>query len=185
MELTMNNGKLVGECVCVREREGERENEREGGVGEREGGRALGVYLVKKLLLISQSLLACLTCPSCRSASSCQGPGTATGPFAFFSTHQTAGDEPLRNCSLLALRCALLLYARLWWRNRITGRVLFNQFPLIWTCFIIFCSVYSPGLTWIVLFYLNIRSGAYTLSLNLLKFCASGEDRCKRRTAVN
>lgn len=90
----MNNEQYVDARGRVR-------RERE---GEREGGRALGVYLDKKLLLISQSLLALLTCPPCRSASSSsQGrPGTERPPtrLTIFQhpsdrRHQTAVELPL------------------------------------------------------------------------------------------
>lgn len=90
----MNNEQYVDARGRVR-------RERE---GEREGGRALGVYLDKKLLLISQSLLALLTCPPCRSASSSsQGrPRTERPPtrLTIFQhpsdrRHQTAVELPL------------------------------------------------------------------------------------------
>lgn len=90
----MNNEQYVDARGRVR-------RERE---GEREGGRALGVYLDKKLLLISQSLLALLTCPPCRSASSSsQGrPGTEGRPIRLTTfqhpsdrRHQTAVELPL------------------------------------------------------------------------------------------
>lgn len=49
---------------------GGRERVREGAEGrEREKGRAVGGYLVKELLLISQSAPVRFTCPLCRSRS--------------------------------------------------------------------------------------------------------------------
>lgn len=102
-----------------REREGGRDNQEERERRRRERGRALGVHLSKKLLLISQSALTCLTSPLCRSRSRFRqrprcpsaDPDPRTEPYRPPGPFLTPEEDGVRS-----------FYARIGWNRAIVVR---------------------------------------------------------------